>query len=113
MSTDFHVIYGSTSEHRLPDFMREGGSKMTGGQAARFVDLPADAGKGFKIFELLPVGHGTRKPVKVDSYLVRLNKACQRYYGVAGRLYLQRLVNELATDRSTLEAFLDKEMMDV
>jgi hypothetical protein len=111
MSTDFHVIYGSTSEHRLPDFMREGGSKMTGGQAARFVDLPADAGKGFKIFESLPVGHRTRTPVKVDSYLVRLNKACQSYYGVAGRLYLRRLVDELATDRSALEAYLDKEMM--
>jgi hypothetical protein len=40
---------------------------------------------------------------------VRLNKACQSYYGVAGQLYLRRLVDELATNRSALEAFLDKE----
>jgi hypothetical protein len=110
VSTDFHVIYGSTSEHSLPDFMFEGGSKMTGGQVARFVDIPADAGNGFKIFESLPVVSKTRKRFGVDRYLVLINKACQRHYGVAGRAYLRRLVDELATDRSTLKAFLDKKM---
>ena len=102
-NSDFHVIYGSTSEHRLPDFMREGGSKVTGGQAARFVDVPADAGRGRKIFESLP------KNRDADQYLVRLNEACRNYYGVAGLHYLRRLVRDLATQRSTLITFLDRE----
>ena len=111
-STDFHVIYGSTSEHRLPDFMRDGGSKMTGGQAARFVDLPADAGHGFKIFESLPRKLQDRQAdPDVDSYLHRLNQACQSYYGVAGQAYLRlsRPMNSRPI-RSTLEAFLRKAM---
>lgn len=58
----------------------------------------------------MPVVSKTRKRVNVDRYLVRLNKACQSYYGVAGRLYLRRLVDELAADRNTLEAFLEKEI---
>jgi putative DNA primase/helicase len=70
--TDFHVIFGSTSEHRLAAFMREGGSKITGGQAARLVDLPADAGRGLKIFEKLPRG------VTADQYLQKLNRACHQ-----------------------------------
>ena len=110
MLTDFHVLYGSTSEHRLPDFMRDGGSKMTGGQAARFVDLPADAGQGLKIFELLPQSSKTGRIPDVDKYLQRLNRACESDYGVAGRAYLGYLVHDLANDRSTLEAFLRKAM---
>jgi hypothetical protein len=110
MLTDFHVLYGSTSEHRLPDFMRDGGSKMTGGQAARFVDLPADAGQGLKIFESLPQSSKTGRIPDVDKYLQRLNRACESCYGVAGRAYLDYLVRELANDRSTLEAFLRKAM---
>jgi putative DNA primase/helicase len=95
VSTDFHVLSGSTSEHSLPDFMFEGGSKMTGGQAARFVDIPADAGSGFKIFESLPLVSKTRKRFDVDRYLVLINKACKRHYGVTGRRYLRMLVHEL------------------
>jgi putative DNA primase/helicase len=110
MLTDFHVLYGSTSEHRLPDFMRDGGSKMTGGQAARFVDLPADAGQGLKIFESLPQSSKTGRIPDVDKYLQRLNRACESDYGVAGRAYLGYLVHDLANDRSTLEAFLRKAM---
>jgi hypothetical protein len=58
----------------------------------------------------LPVERKTRKPFDVDRYLVLLNKACQTYYGVAGRFYLRCLVNELATDPNSLKAFLRKQM---
>src|SRR5271168_4170713 len=107
---DFHVMYGSTSEHRLPDFMREGGCNLTGRQAARFVDIPADCGNGFMIFESLPKGHETDRIPDVDRYLVRLNRACQKYYGVAGREYLRRLVDEKATNQRSLAAYLDMPM---
>lgn len=108
--TDFHVLYGSTSEHRLPDFMRDGGSKMTGGQAARFVDIPADAGRGLKVFEALPRSRKSDEPPDIDRYLQRLNRACERYYGAAGRRYLECLVRDLDTDRTSLETFVQKEM---
>jgi putative DNA primase/helicase len=107
---DFHVLYGSTSEHRLPDFMRDGGSKMTGGQAARFVDIPADAGSGLKIFESLPKRRRNEQIPDVDHYLVRLNKACQTNYGVAGREYLRRIVHEQATRPGALTEYLEREM---
>jgi putative DNA primase/helicase len=107
---DFHLLYGSTSEHRLPDFMREGGSTMTGGQAARFVDIPADAGNGLKIFESLPKHSKTGRTPDVDQYLVRLNKACQNYHGLAGREYLRCLVREKATSPETLVDYLKKQM---
>jgi len=104
MLTDFHVIFGSTSEHRLAAFMRQGGSAITGGLAARLVDVPADAGKGLKIFEKLP------RDVTADQYLQRLNRACHLYCGVAGRTYLGRLVTEVAKDGRGLEAFLADHM---
>ena len=50
----FCILFLTSSEHRLSAFMREGGSKLTGGQAARLTDLPVDAGKGLKIFESVP-----------------------------------------------------------
>ena len=46
----------------------------------------------------------------VDHYLVRLNKACQNYYGVAGREYLRRLVHEKATSPGILAEYLEKQM---
>ena len=105
--TDFHVIFGSNAEFRLVHFM---GRKLTGGIAARLPDLPADAGKGFGIFESSPRSSKTGRTVEVDKYLQVLNQACVTCYGVAGRAYLRRLVDELANDRNTLKAFLRKEM---
>jgi putative DNA primase/helicase len=106
--SDFHVIFASTSEHWLPDFMREGNSSMTGGQVARFVDVPADAGQGRQIFEKLPSRHG--KPITPEEYLSRINRACETYYGVAGRAYLERLVHDLSTQRGALLASLKGDM---
>jgi hypothetical protein len=106
MLTDFYVIFGSTSEHRLAAFMRQGGSTITGGLAARLVDVPADAGKGLKIFDKLP------RDVTADQYLQRLNRACHQYCGVAGRTYLRRLVTEVAKDRRGLEEFPRRRAFD-
>ena len=113
--TDFHVIYASTSEHRLPDFMREGCSEVTGGQVARFVDVPANPGRGRLIFEYLPrrrakLARQASKRVAPHKYLQRINKACQSNYGVAGRVYLEHIVQDRRTNPGELEAFLAKEM---
>jgi putative DNA primase/helicase len=104
---DFHVIFASTSEHRLPDFMREGGSKVTGGQLARFIDIPADAGQGRQIFEGLPKIRGKR--IKPEHYLRILNRDCKNYYGVAGREYLRCLVQHWRASPHELKEFLNKE----
>ena len=37
-------------------------------------------------------------PLTADEYLVWLNQACRRYYGVAGRAYLRRLLKDHAED---------------
>jgi hypothetical protein len=105
--TDFHIIFGSNAEHPLIHYM---GSKLTGGIKARLPDLPADAGKGFGIFESSPQSSKTGRTVDGDKNLQLLNRACVTYYGVAGRVYLRRLVDELASDRNALKAFLRKEM---
>jgi len=101
-------MFASTSEHRLPDFMREGGGKVTAGQFARIVDIPADAGHDLQIFETLPKSKG--RQLTPEKYLQRINRACETCYGVAGREYLKRLVKELSSDREALLRSLRKDM---
>jgi putative DNA primase/helicase len=108
-ANEFRVIFASAAEKRLTDFMREGGRNVTGGLATRLVDVPADAGRGQKIFERLPRDRKTGKRVTADQFTQRLNRACYNSYGVIGRAYLAYLVRELSTNRSALEASLNKD----
>jgi putative DNA primase/helicase len=104
----FCILFLTSSEHRLSAFMREGGSKLTGGQAVRLSDLPVDAGKGLKIFESVPSSNGT--PLTADEYLVWVNRACRKYYGVAGRAYLRRLLKDHAEDCKKLHSEVRRDM---
>jgi putative DNA primase/helicase len=108
-ANDFHVIFASSAEQRVADFMDAGDRKVTGGLAARFVDVPADAGRGLKIFERLPRSRSGKR-IDPDRYLGRLNRACKPYFGAAGRAYLRYLVQEMRTNPDDLKAFMRKQM---
>ena len=46
----------STGEIRLADKLRESNQRPMAGQAVRLIDIPADAGQGFGVFD--PPGEG-------------------------------------------------------
>jgi uncharacterized protein (DUF927 family) len=50
-SSHFKLIFLSTGERTLHDVIQAAGKQSKGGQEARLIDIPADAGRGMGIFE--------------------------------------------------------------
>lgn len=75
-----------SSETTLSAKMGETGHKTTAGQEARFVDIPADAGRGFGIFEDT---HGM-PPEQLSDYL---RQASVQYKGTAFDSLLEHLTS--------------------
>lgn len=89
----WRVLFLSTGEVTLADKLAEDGKgRAKAGQAVRVVDIPADAGSGLGLFEVL---HKHESPAKLARHL---NEAATSYYGTAFRAFLQFL----ATDRNNL-----------
>lgn len=92
-----------SGEMTLGGKMGEAGNKTTAGQEVRFVDIPADAGRGFGIFENT---HGMPPHQLSDHF----RQASARYKGTAFDALLEHLVSQ-TWDRiaqnlnSTIEAF--------
>jgi hypothetical protein len=111
INVEFRALFACSAERSIEKYMRDGGSKTSGGQRARVACIPIDAGHGQKLFDRkLPRHRKTKKRLSADAMLKRLNEACAKYYGVAGRLYLQRLVTDLKMRPAELKAALKKDM---
>lgn len=106
----FRTLFLSSSEESLPTYMSEGGSKASGGQAARFVDVPADAGHGLKIFERLSKSGRSGASKDPDELMGRLLEAIERHYGTIGREFLQYLVDDNASQPDQLRKRISDDM---
>ena len=84
-SIQFRVLFLSTGERRLSEIMAAAGKQIKGGQEARLVEIEADAGAGYKLFEDLH-GHGS-----ADRFSVELKHAAHTFYGTAIREFLSRV----------------------
>lgn len=90
--TEWRSSYISTGEISLGDKLSEDGRRATAGQSVRVVDLSADAGAGYGVFNSLC---GFNRPADLAD---ALKEACDTHYGHAGRKFIEKLV--LDVDRA-------------
>jgi uncharacterized protein (DUF927 family) len=95
----WQIVTLSTGEPSIEDYAREAGKRLRGGQRVRMVDIPADGGRGYGVFEDL---HGESSPA---AFARRIANAARENYGNALRGFLEKLT----ADRDTLaEQYRDK-----
>lgn len=86
-SHTWRVLFLSTGEITLADKLAEDGkSRVKAGQAVRVVDIPADAGAGLGLFEML------HSRASADLLARQLKEASNNYYGTPLRAFLKALV---------------------
>jgi putative DNA primase/helicase len=88
----WRLMFLSTGEVGLADKLAENRAarrRKTGGEEVRFIEIPADVGTGFGVFEDL---HEFTKPQELAEHLSR---ASALLYGQASLEYLKRLTDDL------------------
>lgn len=93
----WRLLFLSTGEESLADLLARAGHTLRAGQEVRFVDLPADAGKGFGLFDTLhttaAIGAGS-----AGDFAEALSAAAIAQHGTAGPAFLAWLVPKIASD---------------
>jgi uncharacterized protein (DUF927 family) len=85
-STTWRVIVSSTGEVRLADKLIEGRQQARAGQQVRLVDIPADAKKGFGVFDSGGASNDAR------ALSDQIKTATLTSYGTAGPEFVRRLI---------------------
>lgn len=89
------LIWLSTGEHAMSHYLESAGLKPDAGMAVRQLDIPADAGQGFGLFEHLH-GHPDAR-----SFAEALRRQCDATHGAVGVAWLEfaaRHLDELCRD---------------
>ncbi|MCV6588506.1 MAG: DUF927 domain-containing protein [Marinobacterium sp.] len=81
----WRLLFLSTGEISLADHIREGGGRSRAGHEVRIIDLPADAGAGYGLFEEL---HGQTDGAHLSRLLVEQSK---QFNGQPARAFLAQL----------------------
>jgi putative DNA primase/helicase len=81
----WRLLFLSAGEIGLAQHMREAGKKARAGQEVRLVDVPADAGSGFGIFDTL---HGFDSGAALSD---RITEATASDYGTPAVAFLERI----------------------
>ena len=85
-ASSWRLLFLSAGEVGIADHMQEAGRKAKAGQEVRLADIPADAGKGYGLFEEL---HGFPSAGALADHLT---EQAAKYYGVAILEHMRRLV---------------------
>ncbi|HOY69564.1 MAG TPA: DUF927 domain-containing protein [Methylotenera sp.] len=85
----WRLLFLSSGEAGLTEHMALAGRKPKAGQEIRLLDIPADAGRGFGIFDTL------HDHIGGAAFSKALNDAVGKHYGVASIAYLSKLVDNL------------------
>lgn len=85
----WRLLFLSAGEIGLAQHMRDGGKKARAGQEVRLVEIPADAGRGFGMFEDL---HGMDGGAVLSK---AITDATQQQHGAAAVAFLNSFVNDL------------------
>lgn len=93
----WRLLFLSTGEETLADILQRAGHTIRAGQEVRFIDLPADAGKGLGIFDTIHTDKeiGAATPAE---YAEALTGAAMAQHGTAGPAFLAWLTARLAKD---------------
>lgn len=86
----WRLLFLSSGEKTLADHMEEAGKRPNEGQLLRMPSVPADAGAGLGMLEVL---HGVPDG---KAFVEAITKATATYYGTAGAAWLQWLADHLA-----------------
>ncbi len=87
----------SSGEIGLAQHMRDGGKVAKAGQEVRMIDIAADAGAGYGLFEDL---HGYEGGAMLSD---AIKEATQSYYGTPAIAFLERITQEPDTFPATLK----------
>jgi putative DNA primase/helicase len=82
----WELLFLSTGEVSMTDYLRQAKIPAKGGMEARMPSIPADAGKGYGVFENL---HGYKTS---DEFVAALETAIRKHQGTAQDAYLTELV---------------------
>ena len=102
----WRVLFLSTGELSLAEKMREAGQRSKAGQEVRLVDVPADAGQGFGLFESL---HGFGSAAEMADHL-RL--ASQAHYGHTAHRFLKEITHDLPELGKAIRQAIEQFMAD-
>lgn len=100
-SAAWRLLFLSSGEVGLSDLIAEAGGRTRAGQEVRFLDIPADAGRGLGLLEAVPAG------VEPGAFADALTDAAGRHYGHAGRAWVRWLVQHHAEARDALRQLRD------
>lgn len=84
--SQWRIVFISTGEETLADYLWRDRLKINAGQAMRLPDIPSDAGCGMKSLEVL---HGFDDGAALANHF---KTACKDFYGSPFQAYLKRLV---------------------
>jgi uncharacterized protein (DUF927 family) len=84
----WNVLFLSSGEMSLNDILTQTGQKIRGGQNVRLIDVEADAGLGFGLFENL------HEFATAHELADALRENSKQFYGAAIREFLRELVKE-------------------
>jgi putative DNA primase/helicase len=82
----WELLFLSTGEVSMTDYLRQAKTPAKGGMEARMPSIPADAGKGYGVFENLQ-GYQSS-----DEFVAALETAIRQHQGTAQDAYLTELV---------------------
>ncbi len=88
-ASTWRLLFLSSGEAGLTEHMALVGRKPKAGQEVRMLDIPADAGKGYGLFETL------YEHKSGAAFSKRLSEATTQYYGAASVAFLEKLVENL------------------
>jgi len=103
----WRLIFVSAGEVSLSNLMAQAGKTVKAGQEVRFIDIPADAGKGLGLFEEL---HGSPDGA---SFAEALNSNSKSFYGTAARTFLAQVTADKAGFTSRLKVLMAEFLQNV
>jgi hypothetical protein len=107
-SKTWRVIVLSTGELSIADKIREAGKSVRAGQEIRILDIDADAGKGFGVFD-----HGGPDG-DAGKLAIAIKEATVKFYGTAGPAFVKALsaegLDKIAADIKVAQAALTERL---
>ena len=99
---EWRVLFLSSGEISLEEAILQTSRKIKAGQEVRFIDIPADAGKGFGCWDYMPEDQSPAEFTK------SLKDSTDEYYGLAGREFIRLIQRDHIIDNRA--AFLRQEI---
>lgn len=103
---EWRVLIISTGEIGLGDKIAEQNTqrRIMAGQEVRFIDVPADAGRGYGLFDWAPELASSSERDRGRAFADRLNDASQSFFGNAGPAFVDAFITNRSRSLDKLRA---------